>query len=116
MAALPWIKRELQRGLRLLEIADQTLRGVQQRRRQIEEQTVGWLTALTNSLKVTGSLVDAFQQTLALTEGPLAQELDLMLKECRMGLPLPDALRGMTDRIRSEVFSTIITVIMIGSM
>lgn len=84
------------------------------RRRQIEEQTVGWLTALTNSLKVTGSLVDAFQQTLALTEGPLAQELDLMLKECRMGLPVQDALRGMAERIRSEVFSTVVTVIMIG--
>ncbi|HEY0709750.1 MAG TPA: hypothetical protein VGG33_23255, partial [Polyangia bacterium] len=66
-----------------------------QRVRQIEEQTVPWLVMLVNSLKVTGSLADAFKQTLELTRGPLGQELDLMLKEIHMGLALPDAVRGL---------------------
>jgi tight adherence protein B len=85
-----------------------------QRVRQIEEQTVPWLVMLVNSLKVTGSLADAFRQTLELIRGPLGQELDLMMKEMQMGLALPDAVRGLGERVRSEVFSTVLTVIMIG--
>ena len=90
------------------------LRITKKRLAEIDEQTVPWLALLTNSLKVTGSLADAFKQTLDLTGGALGQELDLMLKEIKMGLPLPEAIRSMAERIGSEQFSTIATVIVIG--
>jgi tight adherence protein B len=85
-----------------------------QRRREIEEQVVNWLPMLSNTLKVTGSLADAFRQTVELVRGPLAQELDLMLKEQKLGLPVQDALRNMAERIRSEIFSTVVAVILTG--
>ena len=84
------------------------------RRETIEQQIVPWLTVLINTLKVTGSLADALRQSLELTQGPLGQELDLTLKEIKMGLPLPETLRSMAQRIGSEIFSTVITVIIIG--
>ncbi|MEA2698298.1 MAG: tight adherence protein, partial [Myxococcales bacterium] len=85
-----------------------------QRREAIEQQIVPWLTVLINTLKVTGSLADALRQSLELTQGPLGQELDLTLKEIKMGLPLPETLRSMSQRIGSEIFATVVTVIIIG--
>lgn len=80
----------------------------------IEAQLNGWLSMMANMLKVTGSVTDAIMHSVKLTRGPLGQELDLLLKELQVGVGLPEALRAMADRIRSDLFSTAATIILIG--
>lgn len=80
----------------------------------LEEQLAGWLDILANMLRVSGSLADALTGSVALTRGPLGQELDLMLKELKVGAPLPIAGRAMAERARSPIFSGIMTLLMIG--
>ncbi len=84
------------------------------RREEIETQLNGWLLMLANMLKVTGSLSDALSHTADLTRGPLGQEIDLLLKEQRVGAPLGDALRNMGARVGSPTLSSVITIMLIG--
>jgi tight adherence protein B len=89
---------------------------VAQRRRvkDIEEQLPGWLSLLANLMRVTGSLLDAIGQTAVMIRGPLGQEIDLLLKEARVGAPLPETLRHMARRIGSSLFHTAATVMLVG--
>jgi tight adherence protein B len=81
---------------------------------RIEDQLDGWLTIAANMLQVTSSLTDALTQSLHLIRAPLGQEVDLMLKEVKLGMPLATALRTMADRIGSDLLSNIVTVMVIG--
>jgi len=80
----------------------------------IEVQLAGWLDILANMLCVSGSLADALAGSAALTGGPLGQELDLTLKEIKVGAPLPLAGRAMAERVNSPLFSGVMTLLMIG--
>lgn len=84
------------------------------RLKTIEDALDGWLTIVASMLQVTSSLTDALRQALHLTRGPLRQEVDLLLKEVQVGMPLASALRNMSDRIGSELFSNLVTVMVIG--
>ncbi|MCX6773049.1 MAG: type II secretion system F family protein [Candidatus Micrarchaeota archaeon] len=46
--------------------------------------------------------------------GPLAREVDRAAKEALSGKPLPDALMGMTTRVRSETFAKTMRLIVEG--
>ena len=84
------------------------------RKVKIDEQMNGWLAMMANMLKVTGSLSDAIEHAAALTRAPLGQELDLLLKEIRVGVPLPDALRNMGARVDTAMMSTAVSILLIG--
>lgn len=89
-------------------------RARRQRVERIEQQLDGWLLMLANMLRATGSLGDAIRATADLVHGPLAQELDLALKEIRLGSSLEQALTAMAARIDSRVVSTNVATLLVG--
>jgi tight adherence protein B len=92
-------------GLRLAE---------RKRTDAIEAQLGGWLVALANSLKVSGSIVDSMAQTLEMTRPPLAQELDRTVKEVRFGASVEAALRDLASRVQSPMLAAAVTTLVIG--
>lgn len=89
-------------------------RAVARRRERIEQQLDGWLLMLANMLKATSSLVDAVRGTVKLTSAPLAEELDLVVKEVELGSALDVALRSMVARVDTAIVSAGITAILVG--
>ena len=81
---------------------------------KIELQLDGFLLALANSLKATPSLGKAFQSVRNLVLAPLREEVDLALKEMRVGSTLDQALLLMAQRIGSRQVDTALSALLIG--
>jgi len=81
---------------------------------RIEGQLDGWLLILANMLKTAGGLGDAMLGSVDLIRPPLRQELDLVLKEVRLGATLEDALRMMAERVKSITVATVVTLLLVG--
>jgi tight adherence protein B len=80
---------------------------VLQRRRdkriaRIEVQLDGWLMVLSNALKAAPSLGEALVTSQTLSRPPMSDELDLVIKEIRLGSPTDHALRQMATRVGSR--------------
>src|SRR5690606_34174197 len=58
---------------------------------RIEEQLDPWLLMLANALKASPSLGEAVANSAKLMRPPMSQELDLALKEMKLGTPLDQA-------------------------
>ena len=97
-------------GAPYLRMRQQCLKRV----RRIEEQLQGWLQMLANALKASPSLGEAIGNSARLLRGALAQELDLMLKEVKLGTPLDQAVLNMSLRIDSPVVSSALATILVG--
>jgi tight adherence protein B len=69
----------------------------------IESQTDIWLGALANALRASPSLGEAISSTIAVTEVPLCQELETLMKDYELGTPLDEALANLGRRCRSPV-------------
>jgi tight adherence protein B len=74
----------------------------EQRIAAIELQLDGWLMVLSNALKAAPSLGEALTTSAGLTRAPMSEELDLTLKEIRLGSPLDEALLGLATRVKSR--------------
>lgn len=86
----------------------------QQRVEQIEAQLDGFLLALANALKATPSLGDAFNSVQRLTPPPLQQEIELAVKEMRVGSTLDQAMMFMAGRIGSRQVDSALSALLIG--
>lgn len=80
---------------------------VLQRRRdkriaRIELQLDGWLMVLSNALKAAPSLGEALSTSQTLSRPPMSEEIDLVLKEIRLGNPTDQALLHMAARCNSR--------------
>jgi tight adherence protein B len=84
------------------------------RTERLEEQLDAWLTALTNSLQANPSLGDAIASTIPLMDPPMRDEVDLVIKENALGMPLDDALERAAVRSGSRVFRAAITTLKIA--
>lgn len=82
--------------------------------KRIEDQLAGWLSMLGNLLQATGSVMDAMAHTAEFTRAPLGQEVDLLLKELQLGVPLPEALQQMARRTDSSLIGAIVTIVLVG--
>ena len=80
----------------------------------IEQQTDSFILALANALKATPSVADAFSSLVPVISEPLKSEVDLSLKQMRLGCTLEDALLLMAQRIGSRVFDTGLASVLIG--
>ncbi|HWM84212.1 MAG TPA: type II secretion system F family protein [Kofleriaceae bacterium] len=69
----------------------------------IELQLDSWLIILSNALKAAPSLGEALATSATLTREPVSQELDLVLKEVRLGSPIDEALLHMGARVNSRM-------------
>ena len=80
----------------------------------IEQQTDTFILALANALKSTPSVADAFLSLVPVISEPLKSEVDLSLKQMRLGCTLEDALLLMAQRISSRIFDTALASVLIG--
>ncbi len=91
---------------------------IERQRRQrveaIENQLDGFLLALANALKATPSLGDAFSSVQRLIPPPLQQEVELAVKEMRVGSTLDQAVLFMAGRIGSRQVDSALSALLIG--
>lgn len=80
----------------------------------IEAQLDGFLSAMANALKATPSLGDAFASVQRLLPPPIQQEIELAVKEMRVGSTLDQALLFMATRIGSRQVDSALSAILIG--
>jgi len=93
--------------LALVPLVGFTPIAVLQRRRdkriaKIELQLDGWLMVLSNALKAAPSLGEALSTSQTLSRPPMSEEIDLVLKEIRLGNPTDQALLHMAARCNSR--------------
>jgi tight adherence protein B len=84
------------------------------RTERLELQLDSWLTALTNALQSNPSLGDAIASTISLMDPPMRDEVELVIKENALGLPLDDALERAAVRSGSRVFRAAITTLKVA--
>jgi tight adherence protein B len=85
-----------------------------QRVADIEKQLDGFLLAIANALKATPSLGDAFISVQQLIRPPLSQEVELAIKEMRVGSTLDQALLLMASRVGSRQVDSALSSLLIG--
>jgi tight adherence protein B len=73
------------------------------RTQALEGQLDVWVLALANALSVTASLGDAIATSAGLIQPPMQEEVETVLREFHLGIPLDEALSAMGKRIESRV-------------
>ena len=81
---------------------------------RLERQLDTWLLMLANALKSTSSLGEAIESTAVLVPRPFSEEVDLLVKELRLGVPLDRALDVMSLRIGSPSVSGALMMIVVA--
>jgi tight adherence protein B len=81
---------------------------------QIEDQIDGFILALANALKATPSLGDGFKSVAVVVPNPIRQEIELAIKEMRVGATLDQALLMMASRVGSRQLDTALSSVLIG--
>ena len=81
---------------------------------KLERQLDSWLLILANALRSTPSLGDAIASTVALAPRPFNEEVDILVKELRLGMPLDRALAACSRRIGSRVVSSALMMIVVA--
>lgn len=81
---------------------------------QLERQLDTWLLMLANALKATSSVGEAIASTIALVPKPFSDEVDLLVKEIRLGAPLDRAVNDMARRINSSSISGALATIVVA--
>ena len=81
---------------------------------KIEEQLDNFILALANALKTTPSIGGAFNGVAAVISDPMRQEVDLAIKEMKVGSTLEQALLHMAARVGSRQLDSALSSILIG--
>jgi len=81
---------------------------------KLERQLDTWLLMLANALKATSSVGEAIASTATLVPQPFSAEVDLLVKELRLGVPLHRALSEAGARIGSSAVSGALMVILVA--
>ncbi len=86
----------------------------EQRITVLESQLDGFLTALSNALKSIPSISTAFASVQPLLQPPMRDEIDLAIKEMRVGSTMEQALHNLMNRVGSRQIDSAISAILIG--
>jgi tight adherence protein B len=86
----------------------------QQRTLAVEARIDAFTLALANALRATPNIARALESAAASTSSPLREELELTLRELRVGSTLPQALRDLGVRIGSARFDSTLSALLIG--
>ena len=81
---------------------------------RLESQLDTWLLMLANALKATSSVGEAIASTAKLVPRPFSEEVDLLVKELRLGVPLHRALTEAGARIGSGSVSGALMMIVVA--
>ncbi len=85
-----------------------------ERVRAIERQLDNFLLALANALKSTPSIGSAFQSIQTVIQPPMQQEVELAVKEMKVGSTLDQALLHMAARVGSRQLDSALSSVLIG--
>jgi tight adherence protein B len=80
----------------------------------IEDQLDNFILALANALKTTPSIGSAFNSVVLVIEDPIRKEIDLAIKEMKVGSSLDQALLHMAARVGSRQLDSALSSILIG--
>lgn len=81
---------------------------------KIEDQLDNFMLALANALKATPSIGAAFSGVVTVIDDPIKSEVDLALKEMKVGSTLDQALLHMASRVGSRQLDSALSAILIG--
>jgi tight adherence protein B len=81
---------------------------------QIEILLDSWLLLLANALKASPSLGESIVNSAKLIRPPFSEEVDLVIKEMKLGTPLDQAILNMSARLNSRVVSSSLATILVG--
>jgi tight adherence protein B len=98
-AILPWVWLQSEHSKRIL---------------QLEILLDSWLLLLANALKAAPSLGEAISSSARLIRPPFSDEVDLVIKEMKLGTPLDQAVLNMSRRVDSRVISSSLATILVG--
>ena len=107
-------------GLLLLLVAVAALprlwleRRQQRRRQRIEEKLDGFVMALANALRASPSIGAALASVLPLAPSPIDEELELLLREMRVGSTIEQALLGFGSRVDSLQLDAVLSSLLVG--
>ncbi len=88
------------------------LRILRKRRlRKFNEQLEDVLMSMSSSLKAGFSINQAIDEIASMNRPPISVEFRLLSQECRLGVPLTQALENMNRRLGSEDFELVATAI-----
>ncbi|MBN8616625.1 MAG: type II secretion system F family protein [Deltaproteobacteria bacterium] len=73
-----------------------------------------WLLLLANALKASPSLGESISNSAKLIRPPFSEEVDLVIKEMKLGTPLDAAILNMSARLKSRVVSSSLATILVG--
>jgi tight adherence protein B len=85
-----------------------------QRVQKIEQKLDGFVVALANALRATPSPGRALAMVHAVTPPPLDREIELVLREMRVGSTLEQALGNLSARVRSFQLDAALSGLLIG--
>jgi tight adherence protein B len=81
---------------------------------RLEQQLDTWLLMLANALKSTSSLGDAIASTAVLIPPPFSEEIDMLVKELRLGMPLDRAIATFSRRVESDSLSAALMTVVVA--
>jgi tight adherence protein B len=81
---------------------------------RLEHQLDAWLSMLANALKASSSVGEAIASTVSLVPRPFSEEVDLIVKELRLGVSLDRALNQSAKRIGSASVSGALMMIVVA--
>lgn len=81
---------------------------------KLEHQLDAWLSMLANALKASSSVGEAIASTVSLAPPPFSEEVDLIVKELRLGVSLDRALNQTAKRIGSASISGALMMIVVA--
>ncbi len=81
---------------------------------KIEDQLDNFMLTLANALKATPSIGSAFAGVSSVLEDPIKAEVDLALKEMKVGSTLDQALLHMAARVGSRPLDSALSSLLIG--
>jgi tight adherence protein B len=84
------------------------------RLRRIDEQVDGLLLALANALKSRPSIADAVVSVQTVISAPIRQEVELAVKQMRVGSTPEQALLAMSRRVASQKLDAAVSAVLVG--
>lgn len=91
------------------------IRSLHQKRIEAIEQLLdSWLLLLANALKASPSLGESITNSAKLIRPPFSEEVDLVIKEMKLGTPLDVAILNMSARLDSRLVSSSLATILVG--
>ena len=82
--------------------------------RAIEQQVESWMGSLARALEAAPSLGEAVEATIMASASPMRQEIELLVREMKLGRSLERALTAWEERVNSEVLSLALSTLQIG--